>query len=220
MRSVVGAGLVLGLGNVAQAEPANLFGGRIVPTRQAYVSGGFPYVEGGVRAPFGGAEFGVRLRLTYGVTFSPIPTTVAVSPGLDLRLQLMDSGALSGSFVASIDVGIGFPQAPVAVGIGLISPGWLMTYRVADRVDVDFGLRLRDDLWIQGPNVFFLLAVPITLGLEWAPTEKITLGVVFEGGPAFGAALAGGVPTVAAPVLPVGGVGARVSALFGASFAF
>lgn len=209
------------LGGAAEAaEPGNLFGGRIVASRQALVAGGFPHVDGGVRVPFGDFELGVRLRVTYGVAFSPIPTSAAVTPGLDLRWQLLDSGHLAGALVLSVDVGIGFPQVPVAVGVGLLSPGWLMTYRIEDKVDVDLGVRLRDDLWVQGENIFFLLATPLVLGLEWAPTDRVNLGVTFEGGPAFGAAARGGIPRAGAPPLPVDGVGARVTVLMGAGFAF
>lgn len=213
----------LGLGIAAPARadvPANLYGGRIVSSRQAWFGAGFPHFEGGVRVPFGDFELGARLRFTYGVAYATIPTTAALVPGVDLRWQLLESGELDGALLASIDLGVGFPQSPVAVGIGLLSPGWLFTYRVEQLVDVDFGLRFYDDLWIQGEDVFFLLALPIVLGLEWAPSPTVNLAFRFEAGPSFGVAAQGAIPIAGAPTLPVGGVGARVTATVGASFNF
>lgn len=201
------------------STPANLFGGRIVATPQGYVVGGYPLLEGGARWPFGDFEVAARLRVGYRGPFSPTPTSIAMAPGVGLRWQLVDVGELDGAFVATVDLALGAPEAPVGVGVGLISPGWAMTYRVEDLVDVNFGVRLAADLWVQGDDVLLLLALPIGLGLEWSPKEGVQLGFDLQVGPSIGVAAAGDADPGDARGA-VAGVGARLQVLVGAGFAF
>jgi hypothetical protein len=202
-----------------ESTPANLFGGRIVGTPQGYVVVGYPTIEGGARWPFGDLEVTARLRVGYRGPFSTTPTSVAMAPGVGLRWQLLEMGELDGAFVATVELALGAPEVPVGVGVGLVSPGWAMTYRVEDRVDVNFGVRLDADLWVQGDDVLLLLAVPVGLGLEWSPKTGIQLGFDLRVGPSAGIAAAGQ-PDPGDARAAVAGVGARLQVLLGAGFAF
>lgn len=201
------------------STPANLFGGRIVGTPQGYVVAGYPTVEGGARWPFGDLEVTARLRVGYRGPFSTTPTSVSMAPGVGLRWQLLEMGELDGAFVATVELALGAPEVPVGVGVGLVSPGWAMTYRVEDLVDVNFGVRLDADLWVQSDDVLLLLALPVGLGLEWSPKAGIQLGFDLRLGPSVGIAAAGE-PDPGDARAAVAGVGARLQVLLGAGFAF
>ncbi|MCB9681095.1 MAG: hypothetical protein H6733_06440 [Alphaproteobacteria bacterium] len=204
-------GLVAGGTARAADDPPNLFGARIGP-RYGYISVGFPDVEGGARFPLGGVELGVRLRTTLGVVpYSPIPDAVAFQPGLDLRATMFDRGDVTGAFVASLDVGVAVPNN-VSVGVSLLRPGFLFTWRAADVIDIDFGFIVQDDLWVTGGAASLTFAFPVVFGVEYGVTDDITVGVRFEGGPAFTVGVSNG--------QGFGGVGPRLRGVFGAGFAF
>lgn len=214
--------LALALAPAAHAaDPDNLFGGRVVTSRQGFVSVGYPTITGGLRFPVGtDLDLSVRVRTAYGVgIYAAVPNAVAFDLGLAVRWQLVDAGDLAGAFVAEVWAGAAVGSLPTAGGVGLLSPGWMMTYRAADVVDVDIGLLFQADLWVQQGIPYFVGAVPIVFGAEFRVVDGIVVGLRFEGGPSF----VGGQPPRSAPGLPgaVGsGVGARMRAVVGLGVVF
>lgn len=205
---------------VALAAPDNLFGGRVVERRQAWVSIGYPDLEAGVRFPVSEkVDLGPVLRFSYGVAvFATVPNAIAFQPGVRLRWMLIDEGPLTGALVGDLTVSAGIGSTSPSFGVGLLDPGFVMTYRIARRVDLSFGLQAQLGLWVQEDGVYLLGAVPLIFALEFPVVRDVGLGFRFEGGPAFGA---GDAPDdVGVPALVTGGVGARVRAVVGASFNF
>lgn len=196
----------------AQAAPINFFGGR-VGGRQAYVSAGFADVEGGLYLPVGPLELKPRFRLG----FNPLSVAgFAITPeaGLDVRWQLIDAGNFTGSLVFGVDLPISIApgSGAVSVGVGLGQPGLLMTYRIEDVVDLDFGVIVEPVLVLNAGFVGLVLNLPLVVGAEFEVAKDIALGVRVEGGPSITTGAVFGGPTV--------GVGPYVRAVVGASFGF
>ncbi|MCB9663642.1 MAG: hypothetical protein H6732_06000 [Alphaproteobacteria bacterium] len=212
VRGVVVLGSLLWAGGEALAAPNNFAGGR-AGGRQAYVTAGFADVEGGVFLPVGPVELKPRFR--FG--FNPLGRGgLALVPevGLDVRWQLIDGGDFSGSLVLGVDVPISIAPATggVAVGFGLGNPGFLMTYRIENVVDLDFGVLVEPTLVVSGGAVGVQIDLPLIFGVEFEVTKGIVLGVRAEGGPSLTTGTAFGGTAL--------GVGPYVRALVGVSFGF
>jgi hypothetical protein len=205
----------------AEAAPENVFGGRVVTTRAAWVSAGYPDLEAGVRFPVHPkVDLGPSLRFGVGVAaFAAVPNSIAFQPGLGVRWMLIDSGPLTGALVGDVWVAAGIGTLSPAFGVGLVDPGLILTYRIAQRVDLSFGLQAQLGLWVQDRGVYLLGAVPLILAVEFPVAHDVGLGFRFEGGPAFGA---GTLPADVVGVASIagGGIGARVRGVVGASFRF
>ncbi|MCB9664597.1 MAG: hypothetical protein H6732_10835 [Alphaproteobacteria bacterium] len=199
--------------------PTSFLGGRIAEHRHGYATLGYPDVEGGVRFPRGRWDISARLRVAYGTpSFSYIPNAVAFLAGTEVRWRVLDSGDLSGVVIASVSAGPAIGAAPVALGLGLLSPGFLVTYRLVDVVDLTVGLQLQADLWVQAGGVFFWGALPIIAGGEIRVGRNVVLGLRAEVGPSFAA---GNVyPFTSASVGTGSLVGGRVRAVIGAAVDF
>lgn len=202
-------------GLAAAAEPANVLGGR-VGARAGYVTAGFPDVEGGLVLPLSKkVDLTPRVRFAYYLPvagpFDFGPVTLALEPGVRLRVQLLQAGDLQGALTANVDVGFGLtPGYPdPTFTIGLVEPGWAMTWRVADVVDLDFGIAIEPTLVIPLDGwVTAVVALPLSFGGEFEVADRIAVLARFEGGPAF--------------VTAGGGVGYDfvVRGVVGASFGF
>lgn len=208
---------LLACSGVALAEePVNVLGGR-VGGRAGYVTAGFPDVEGGIVLPLSPkVDLTPRLRFGYYLAaagpfdFSFGYVTLSVEPGARLRVQLLDAGDLRGALTASVDVGFAFtPTFPdPTFTVGLVDPGWMMTWRVADVVDLDFGIAVEPTLIVPlNGGLYAVVALPLSFGGEFSVADRIALLARFEGGPAFIAGSAFGVDFV-------------VRGVVGASFAF
>lgn len=202
----------------AHAAPNNFLGGR-TGERNGYVTAGFADVEGGIFLPVGPLEIKPRLRVGFLPSFAqPGVLTVSFEPGADIRFQVLDAGDLSGSIVGGIDLPVSLPLAAGAVGtpfvgMGLIQPGWMMTYRVENVVDLDFGLIFEPILSFVPGAIGFTANIPFVFGAEFEVDTDIVLGARFEAGPAIGVGGTGfGVTGTA--------VGVYFRGLVGASFGF
>lgn len=219
MRAVFFA-LACALALPAEAQEAeNFLGGRVVARRVGWFTAGFPDVEGGVRFPQGAWDVAVRLRVAYGGGgFSGTPNAVSLLPGVHVRWQLLTSGALTGTLTASIHVGAALGDGEEALGIGLLHPGWLLSYRVGALVDVTVGLVVQPDLWVQGGGAYLWLATPIVAGVELRASTRLQVGLRLEAGPSF---LFGDTSAIGAPRPPPGAiVSGRIRAVAGLGVAF
>ena len=210
------AGLALLISGVAEATPrGNVLGGRLVERKTGYASVGFADVELGWRVPIRNRiEIGGRLRFHYPAgAFSSSPSPIVTAAALDLRLQLLKGRYLSGSLVASLPLQVGWGTG-AAAGIGLLHPGFLVTYAILDVVDFDLGIQFQPDLWfLQNPNPIFVAALPIVIGLSGDISERVNLGFRFEAGPAFGV-----FGEQRSPFASTANAWARVRAVLGVSF--
>lgn len=199
--------------------PTSFLGGRIAEHRHGYATVGYPDVEGGVRFPRGRWDISARLRIAYGTpSFSYIPNAVAFLAGSEVRWRVLDTGDLTGVVVASLSVGPALGAAPPALGIGLVSPGFLVTYRLVDAVDITVGLQLQADLWVQAGGVFFWGALPIIAAGEVRVGRNVVLGLRVEVGPSFAAGAV--YPFSGVSVSSGSLVGGRVRASLGAAVDF
>lgn len=173
----------------------NMLGGRVVTHNQLVGTFGYPDLEVGVHLPlFHKFDLTPTFRFAYGQALSPGVPSLAV--GVQARWQLLEAGDLTGSLVASQPFTVGLPPFGyasgfgglgygVSFGLGLLHPGFMMTYVIADKVDLDFGLQFNDDLVFGGGTVTFVGSVPVIAGAEANITKDLRVGGRMEGGPYF-----------------------------------
>lgn len=167
----------------------NLFGARPVSGTQLVVSAGFPDVELGVRVPIAGTRGAVdlmpRARFTYASGLTP--GVLEATLGIDLRWRVFDQGRLTGAVIGSLPVHLApGPRGAVGVGVGLLWPGFMLTWEIEGAVDVDVGFQFQDDLYVLPGEVAFSGRVPLLLGMGVELATGWQLGVRTEVGPSFG----------------------------------
>lgn len=203
--------------------PDNPLGGRLVTHRVAFLAAGYAQFEAGVRwRTSRTTDVGLRLAVPTGVTaFTDVPNSVGFVPTFDVRWQVLDSGDLEGSVGAQLSVPVAVGAAPWAVGVGLFHPGFVLTYRIADLVDLDLGAELGVDLWFQHDVIYAWFAVPLIVGVGGQVAPGIVVGARLEAGPSF---VVGGdtttIPGFGSVIAPGGGLGGRMKVLVAISFSF
>ena len=203
-RSMFVAAALVGLGLAAGPAHAwdNQWGGRVVSKTQLYAEGGFPHTEFGARIPVGKLELSPQFRFAYAFGVQNFGA-VMLSPGLGMRLPVLDKGSWAAAFTARLPVHI-VVAFGVNAGIGLFHPGFMATWQ-RKGVDVDIGIRFEDDLFFVGNTVSFIGAFPTVFGLTFGPGDKLSLGVKLETGPWFSAT--GGAVTTDLLVRGIVGIG-------------
>ncbi len=191
----------------------NLFGARVVQGPQLTLEVGFPDVELGVRVPVA-RTVDVRPRARFSWARGTAIGALEGSIGVDFRVTLLDQGRLTAGLLGSVPIHLAVvPGGGVVPGIGLLWPGLTLTWEVEGVVDVDLGVQLQDDLYIvPGGPVLFSGRVPLRAGFGYELATGVQLGLLIEGGPAFGA-------TVNAPARP-GNVGAYLRVVAGLGYTF
>ncbi|MCA9489662.1 MAG: hypothetical protein KC621_07050 [Myxococcales bacterium] len=184
---------VLLAGLAVSSTPAvagnNLFGGQIVEQSVGYVGAGYPDLEVGIHLPIS-----ARLEVTPNVRFSyvewrglPEGRDVTLSPGVDARLQAIDSGDLHGSLTLSVPFHLHFVGTNLGpVGVGLLYPGFIMDHSIGERWAIDFGLRVESDFFMElfgGYPLFVRL--PVLVGVDVAASDVLQLALKVEGGPTY-----------------------------------
>lgn len=180
------AGLAASTVPTTTAEAAgNMFGGRVVEDTQLYFTAGFPDVEFGAQIPMS-TKFEIRPKLKFAYGEGTGVGLLNLSPGAGFRIQLLESGDLTGALTLQANLNLLFGGfGGFGVGVGLGYPGFEMSYAVIPELDIDFGIRFEDDLYFTQGGVWFLGSVPFIVGVEGRPTDDIAVGFKLEAGPGF-----------------------------------
>lgn len=192
---LLGAALVgaLALPTADATASENMQGGRIVTQNQGFVEVGYPHLKGGVRLPLSDTfELTPYGQFSYGYGFGV--GALSFTPGVDGRLQLLDTGDLQGALTFGLGVHLGFGAwaGGFAAGLALGNPGWRMNYAITDQVDLDFGIAFYPDLFFAPGGVFFRGAIPFIVGAEGEIAEGVQIGGRIEVGPGFASFGGGG----------------------------
>jgi len=191
----------------------NLFGARVVDQLQFTLQVGYPDVQVGLRVPVS-RDVELTPRARFAWARGTFVGALEGSLGVDLRAQLLDQGRMTLAVVGSLPVHLAaLDNGELGVGIGLLWPGFMLTWEIEGVVDLDLGVQVQDDLYIlPGGNVGFHGRVPLIAGFEVELATGLQLGLLVEGGPGFGTVIQG--PASVGAVRPH----LRVVAGFGYSF--
>lgn len=178
----------------------NLFGGRVQTRRSRvlYATLGFPKSQVGVRFGLGKVDLGAYAGVAYGGGnyLGNYGNIASFEVGLDARFQVFTSGIWAGAVTVEAPLAIGFDaNAPPNFAIGLLRPGFMVTATVVDRLDLDFGVVLEDDIVIFNNNtVGAIFRLPLVFGVEIMIIDRLQIGFRGHAGPAFAVGPGAGFP--------------------------
>lgn len=218
----------------------NFMGGRTVNRIQGHAQLGYSEMRFGVRIPMGVG--GLTLEIVPDMRFqfpdSPVAFSLTGVPkvgsqnkvftwslGVGIRLQVVKKGPFAGAFTARLPLHFAFGTGPLngafVFGLGVLQPGFMMTYSVINKVDINFGLTFEDDIAVAGNANSGLaqgasianLGLPMRIGTEIQVIPKLQFAFTVEAGPAFEVTSTG----LAAPTTFITG---RLRVLAGVAYSF
>ncbi len=158
----------------------NFFGGRIVDDTTLRVGAGFPQVEVGATFNVAVPELDISPRLSLAFGRDMAVACCHVELAGDVRYEVYRDGPLTGALMLSLPVGIDTTGPYVSVGV--LWPGFALTFSAGTDIDIDFGVQLQSSLLFETATVLQLWADAF-VGLSYAVTPSFSIGFRADVGP-------------------------------------